>query len=49
MSDEGPLGSSLMLGVQVFGPADTMSEDIDAKVADMVNLLFSQGMRTEDY
>ena len=49
VSDEGPLGSGLMHGVKVFGPADTLSEDIDAKVADMVNHLFSKGMRADEY
>lgn len=49
VSDEGPFGSGLQLGVKVFGPADTVSEDIDAKVADMVNHLFSKGMRADEY
>lgn len=49
VSDEGPIGSGLLLGVKVFGPPDTVSEDIDAKVADMVNHLFSKGMRADEY
>ena len=47
---EHTLGDSVLLhNAKVFGPPDTVSEDVDQQVADMVNFLFTNGMRGEDY
>lgn len=44
-----PCGSILMHGAKAFGPTDDVAEAIDNQVADMVNHLFDNGMRDEDY
>ncbi|XP_050714298.1 uncharacterized protein LOC126997304 [Eriocheir sinensis] len=44
-----PGSSALMLGAKSFGPQELVSEDIDTQVADMVNYVFDNGMREEDY
>ncbi|XP_045105428.1 uncharacterized protein LOC123500945 [Portunus trituberculatus] len=41
--------SVLMHNAKVFGPLDTVSEDIDQQVAEMVNFLFTNEMWDEDY
>lgn len=41
--------SVLRYNAKVFGPPDTDSEEIDQQVAEMVNFLFTKGMRVEDY
>ena len=38
-----------MLVRNVFGPPDTVSEDVERQVADMVSFLFTIGMCGEDY
>lgn len=44
-----PADSALIQGTKAFGPTDTVVADIDHRVADMVNYLFDNGMRDEDY
>lgn len=41
--------SALIQGTKAFGPTDTTVADIDHRVAEMVNFLFDNGMREEDY
>ncbi|MPC61451.1 hypothetical protein E2C01_055523 [Portunus trituberculatus] len=41
--------SVLMHNAKLFGPLDMVSEDIDQQVAEMVNFLFTDEMRGEDY
>ncbi|KAK3890226.1 hypothetical protein Pcinc_005793 [Petrolisthes cinctipes] len=42
-------GSVLLQSAKTFGPTEDVSEDIDSQVANMVNYLFDNGMREEDY
>lgn len=42
-------GSVLLQSAKTFGPTEDVTEDIDSKVAEMVNYLFDNGMREEDY
>lgn len=44
-----PADSTLIQGTKAFGPSDTVVADIDNRVAEMVNFLFDNGMREEDY
>lgn len=41
--------SALLHGAMNFGPPELVSGDIDPKVAEMVNFLFDNGLREEDY
>lgn len=41
--------STLIQGTKAFGPTDSVVADIDGRVAEMVNFLFDNGMREEDY
>ena len=41
--------SALLEAAKVFGPTDVVSEDIDPKVAEMVNFVFDCGLREDDY
>ncbi|KAK3889262.1 hypothetical protein Pcinc_006828 [Petrolisthes cinctipes] len=42
-------GSVLLQSAKTFGPTKDVSEDIDSQVAKMVNYLFDNEMREEDY
>ena len=44
-----PADSALIQATKAFGPPDTVTADIDRRVAEMVNFLFDNGMREEDY
>lgn len=39
----------LLQSATAFGLAETVSEEIDQKVADMVNLILDYGLRDDDY
>ena len=41
--------STLIQGTKTFGPPDMVTANIDSRVAEMVNFLFDNGMREEDY
>ncbi|MPC48717.1 hypothetical protein E2C01_042499 [Portunus trituberculatus] len=41
--------SALIRATKAFGPTDMVSADIDHRVAEMVNFLFDNGLREEDY
>ncbi|KAK3894846.1 hypothetical protein Pcinc_001419 [Petrolisthes cinctipes] len=43
------IGSVLMQSAQTFGPTEYISENIEKQVANMVNHLFDNGMRDDDY
>ena len=40
--------ADLIQGTKAFGPTDSVVEDIDHRVAEMINFLFDNGMRDED-
>lgn len=42
-------GSVLLDGARNYGPIENVSEELDKEIADMVNHLFVNGMRVEDY
>ena len=41
--------SVLLQSAKNYGPTETVSEDLDKEIADMVNHLFINGMKQEDY
>lgn len=49
IAEHAPGDSILMQNAKVFGPPETVSEDINHQVAEMVNFLFGNGMREDDY
>ncbi|MPC76138.1 hypothetical protein E2C01_070543 [Portunus trituberculatus] len=44
-----PRGSVLLQNAKHLGPPDTVSGDIDDKIAGMVNFLYDKAMQEEDY
>ena len=45
----GQSDSTLHLSAKAFGPPETVSAEIDKSLADMVNFIFDNGLREEDY
>ncbi len=45
----GPSDSTLQLSTKTFGPPETILDEIDSKVGDMINFLFDNGLREDDY
>ena len=49
LAEQALVDSVLMHNAKAFGPPEITSEDIDRQVAEMVNFLFTNGMRGDDY
>ncbi|MPC50541.1 hypothetical protein E2C01_044370 [Portunus trituberculatus] len=46
---ESPVRSVLLRAAKAYGPVECVAPDVEAHVAEMVNHLFGNGMREEDY